>query len=32
MRRVLIRLVPVLPFIVLALAALVAAYHVRFFW
>jgi hypothetical protein len=32
MRRVLIRLVPVLPFIVLALAALVAAYHVRFYW
>jgi len=32
MRRALIRLVPLLPFIVLALAALVAAYHVRFSW
>ena len=32
MRRALIKLVPVLPFIVLALAALVAAYHVRFYW
>lgn len=32
MRQVLIKLVPVLPFIVLALAALVAAYHVRYFW
>jgi hypothetical protein len=32
MRRALIRLVPLLPFIVLALAALVAAYHVRFYW
>jgi hypothetical protein len=29
MKRALIRLVPVLPFIVLALAALVAAYHLR---
>jgi hypothetical protein len=32
MRRALIRLVPLLPFVVLALAALVAAYHVRFYW
>jgi hypothetical protein len=32
MRRALIRLVPLLPFIVLALAALVAAYHVTFYW
>ncbi len=32
MKRALIRLVPLLPFIVLALAALVAAYHVRFYW
>ncbi len=32
MRRTLIRLVPLLPFIVLALAAVVAAYHVRFYW
>ena len=32
MRRALIRLVPVLPFIVLALAAFVAACHVRFYW
>jgi hypothetical protein len=29
MKRVLIKVVPLLPFIVLALAALVAAYHVR---
>ena len=32
MKRALIRLVPVLPFIVLGLAALVAAYHVRYYW
>ena len=32
MKRALISLVPLLPFIVLALAALVAAYHVRFYW
>lgn len=32
MKRALIRLVPVLPFIVLGLAALVAAYHVRYHW
>ena len=32
MRRALIRLVPLLPFIVLALAVCVAAYHVRFHW
>lgn len=32
MRRVLIKLVPVLPFIVLAMAAAVAAYHVRYYW
>jgi len=32
MKPVLIRLVPLLPFIVLAVAALVAAYHVRYFW
>jgi hypothetical protein len=30
--RVLIRLLPVLPFIVLALAALVAFVHVRYYW
>jgi hypothetical protein len=28
----LIKLVPVLPFIVLALAAVVAAVHVRYYW
>jgi len=28
----LIKLVPMLPFIVLALAAVVAALHVRFYW
>ncbi len=32
MRRALIKIVPLLPFIVLALAALVAAYHVRYYW
>ncbi len=32
MKRALIKVVPLLPFIVLALAALVAAYHVRFYW
>jgi hypothetical protein len=32
MRRALIRLLPLLPFIVLAMAAVVAAYHVRFYW
>ncbi len=32
MKRALIKLVPLLPFVVLALAALVAAYHVRFYW
>ncbi len=32
MKRALIRLVPLLPFIVLAMAALVAAYHVRSYW
>jgi len=32
MKRALVKLVPVLPFIVLGLAALVAAYHVRFYW
>jgi hypothetical protein len=32
MRRLIITLVPLLPFIVLALAALVAAYHVRYYW
>ena len=32
MRRALIKLVPVLPFIVLALAAVVAAYHVHRYW
>ena len=32
MKRALIRLVPVLPFIVLGLAALVAAYHIRYYW
>ncbi len=31
MKRALIRLVPVLPFIVLGLAALVAAFHVCFY-
>jgi hypothetical protein len=32
MRALLIRVIPVLPFIVLALAALVAAYHIRYYW
>jgi len=32
MKRALTKVVPLLPFIVLALAALVAAYHVRFYW
>ena len=32
MNRVLIKVVPVLPFIVLAVAAVVAALHVRFYW
>ncbi len=32
MKRALIKVVPLLPFIVLALAALVAAYHVGFYW
>jgi hypothetical protein len=32
MRPLLIRLVPMLPFIVLALAVLVAAYHIRYYW
>jgi hypothetical protein len=32
MKRALIKVVPLLPFIVLALAGLVAAYHVRFYW
>jgi hypothetical protein len=32
MKRALIKVVPLLPFIVLALAAVVAAYHVRFHW
>ena len=32
MKRALMKVVPLLPFIVLALAALVAAYHVRFYW
>ncbi len=32
MKQVLIKLVPMLPFIVLGLAALVAAYHVRRYW
>jgi hypothetical protein len=32
MKRALIWLVPVLPFIVLAMAALVAAYHIRYYW
>ncbi len=32
MKRALIKVVPLLPFIVLALAALVAAYHVRYYW
>jgi hypothetical protein len=32
MRLVFIKLVPVFPFIVLGLAALVAAYHVRYYW
>lgn len=32
MKQVLIKLVPMLPFIVLGLAALVAAYHVYSYW
>lgn len=32
MKRLLIRVVPMLPFIVLALAALVAAWHIRYHW
>ncbi len=32
MKRALIKVVPLLPFIVLALAAVVAAYHIRFYW
>ena len=32
MRRALVKLVPLLPFVVLGLAALVAAYHIRFYW
>lgn len=32
MRRALIKIVPVLPFIVLGLAALVAAYHIHRYW
>lgn len=32
MRKALVRIVPLLPFIVLAMAALVAAYHVRYYW
>ena len=32
MKRAVIRLVPLLPFIVLALAALVATCHVRYYW
>jgi hypothetical protein len=32
MRLIFIKLVPVFPFIVLALAALVAAYHVHRYW
>jgi hypothetical protein len=31
-KRALIRLVPLLPFMVLAAAAVVAAYHVRYHW
>lgn len=32
MRGALIKLVPILPFIVLAVAAIVAALHVRYYW
>jgi hypothetical protein len=32
MKRALIKLVPVLPFIVLGMAAVVAAYHVHRYW
>jgi hypothetical protein len=32
MRDVVIRLVPLLPFIVLAIAAVVAFVHVRYYW
>jgi hypothetical protein len=32
MKRALVRLAPVLPFIVLGLAALVAAYHIHRYW
>ena len=32
MRDVVIRLIPTLPFIVLALAAVVAFLHVRYYW
>jgi len=32
MKRLVIRLVPLLPFIVLGLAALLAAYHIRYYW
>jgi hypothetical protein len=31
-KRALAHLVPLLPFVVLAMAALVAAYHVRYHW
>jgi len=31
-KALLIRLLPLFPFIVLAMAALVAAYHVRYYW
>ena len=27
-----LRLIPFLPFLILALAVLVAAYHIRFYW
>jgi hypothetical protein len=32
MRLFLIKLVPVLPFIVLGIAVVVAVYHVRYYW
>jgi uncharacterized membrane protein YdjX (TVP38/TMEM64 family) len=32
MKHVFIRLIPLLPFIVLALAAVVATVHVRYYW
>lgn len=32
MKVLLIRLLPLCPFIVLAIAALVAAYHIRYYW